>query len=213
LQTEGTPRPSSSPWTLSAANLDEARLAVIFQQVKSDVAAVWPDGQHPAAGSGQAAERLSANGQAGATQRFAQNRGAESQRRTFWQVHRAVTGAWLYVEWERLDDAAASLLFAVEPGGLPQPGRDDPYLNTYLTQDGATTKPYRCLDKSYGNHSSGYPWWIDGGVRLAAEPKLSLFGLMRTTPEIARWAAGRARATTTSVPGRWRRTTTARTFM
>ena len=33
------------------------------------------------------------------------------------------------------------------------------YLNTYLTQDGATTKPYRCLDKSYGNHSSGYPWW------------------------------------------------------
>jgi N-acetylmuramoyl-L-alanine amidase len=33
------------------------------------------------------------------------------------------------------------------------------YLNTYLTQDGATTKPYRCLDKSYGNHSTGYPWW------------------------------------------------------
>jgi N-acetylmuramoyl-L-alanine amidase len=33
------------------------------------------------------------------------------------------------------------------------------YLNTYLTQDGATTKPDRCLDKSYGNHSTGHPWW------------------------------------------------------
>ena len=37
------------------------------------------------------------------------------------------------------------------------------YLNTYLTQEGATTKPYRCLDKSFGNHSSGYPWWQMGG--------------------------------------------------
>jgi N-acetylmuramoyl-L-alanine amidase len=37
------------------------------------------------------------------------------------------------------------------------------YLNTYLTQDGATTKPYRCLDKSFGNHSSGHPWWQMAG--------------------------------------------------
>lgn len=33
------------------------------------------------------------------------------------------------------------------------------YLNTFLTQDGAITKPYRCLDKNYGNHPSGHPWW------------------------------------------------------
>lgn len=33
------------------------------------------------------------------------------------------------------------------------------YLNTYLIQDGATTKPYRCVDKNFGNHSSGHPWW------------------------------------------------------
>ena len=34
------------------------------------------------------------------------------------------------------------------------------YLNTYLVQDGATTKNYRCLDKSFGNYSvSGSPWW------------------------------------------------------
>ena len=33
------------------------------------------------------------------------------------------------------------------------------YLNTYLTQDGAVTKCYRCLDKNFGNHSSGNPWW------------------------------------------------------
>ncbi|HOB74938.1 MAG TPA: N-acetylmuramoyl-L-alanine amidase [Phycisphaerae bacterium] len=35
------------------------------------------------------------------------------------------------------------------------------YLNTYLTQDGATTKDYRCLDKTYGTYSvSGQPWWM-----------------------------------------------------
>jgi N-acetylmuramoyl-L-alanine amidase len=34
------------------------------------------------------------------------------------------------------------------------------YLNTYLTQDGATTKPHRCLDKSYGTDpTSGKAWW------------------------------------------------------
>lgn len=34
------------------------------------------------------------------------------------------------------------------------------YLNTYLAQDGATTRNYRCLDKSFGTHSaSGRPWW------------------------------------------------------
>jgi len=34
------------------------------------------------------------------------------------------------------------------------------YLNQYLTQDGAVTKVYRCLDKSYGTHAgSGEPWW------------------------------------------------------
>jgi len=33
------------------------------------------------------------------------------------------------------------------------------YLNTYLTQDGATAKPYRCLDKSYPNYSTGEPFW------------------------------------------------------
>ncbi len=37
------------------------------------------------------------------------------------------------------------------------------YLNTYLTQDGATTKPYRCLDKNFGTHSSGRPWWQMAG--------------------------------------------------
>jgi N-acetylmuramoyl-L-alanine amidase len=33
------------------------------------------------------------------------------------------------------------------------------YLNTYLTQDGMTVKCVRCLDKNYGNHPSGNPWW------------------------------------------------------
>ncbi|HQL78723.1 MAG TPA: Ig-like domain repeat protein [Verrucomicrobiota bacterium] len=34
------------------------------------------------------------------------------------------------------------------------------YLNQYLTQDGAVTKVYRCLNKNYGTHSgSGEPWW------------------------------------------------------
>ena len=33
------------------------------------------------------------------------------------------------------------------------------YLNIYLTQDGATTKVYRCLDKNYGDYASGKPWW------------------------------------------------------
>jgi hypothetical protein len=34
------------------------------------------------------------------------------------------------------------------------------YLNTYLTQDGATTKPYRCLDKSLTSpYNSSTPWW------------------------------------------------------
>ena len=33
------------------------------------------------------------------------------------------------------------------------------YLNIYLTQDGATTKLCRCIDKSYGNYASGKPWW------------------------------------------------------
>ncbi len=37
------------------------------------------------------------------------------------------------------------------------------YLNTYLLQDGATTKLYRCLDKNYGNHSTGNPWWYMSG--------------------------------------------------
>ncbi len=34
------------------------------------------------------------------------------------------------------------------------------FLDTYLTQEGATTKNYRCLDKSFGTHAaSGKPWW------------------------------------------------------
>lgn len=33
------------------------------------------------------------------------------------------------------------------------------YLQTYLEQDGMTVIPVRCMDKSYGNHSSGNPWW------------------------------------------------------
>jgi N-acetylmuramoyl-L-alanine amidase len=34
------------------------------------------------------------------------------------------------------------------------------YLNQYLTQDGATVKVYRCLNKAQGNYSvSGDPWW------------------------------------------------------
>lgn len=33
------------------------------------------------------------------------------------------------------------------------------YLNIYLLQDGAVTKPYRCLDKSYGDYSPGRPFW------------------------------------------------------
>jgi N-acetylmuramoyl-L-alanine amidase len=37
------------------------------------------------------------------------------------------------------------------------------YLNTYLTQDGAATRPYRCLNKSQGNHSTGNPWWYMSG--------------------------------------------------
>ncbi len=36
------------------------------------------------------------------------------------------------------------------------------YLNTYLIQDGATTKVYRCINKTYGNHSTGNPWWYMG---------------------------------------------------
>jgi N-acetylmuramoyl-L-alanine amidase len=42
------------------------------------------------------------------------------------------------------------------------------YLNTYLTQDGAVTKVYRCLNKSYGTHTgSGEPWWrISAGYWL-----------------------------------------------
>ena len=34
------------------------------------------------------------------------------------------------------------------------------YLDAYLTQDGATTKVYRCLDKSFGTYApSGSAWW------------------------------------------------------
>ena len=33
------------------------------------------------------------------------------------------------------------------------------YLNTYLTQDGMEVKCVRCLDKNYGDHPSGNPWW------------------------------------------------------
>lgn len=33
------------------------------------------------------------------------------------------------------------------------------YLNIYLTQDGATTKVCRCLDKNYGNYTNGNAWW------------------------------------------------------
>src|ERR1051325_5724838 len=34
------------------------------------------------------------------------------------------------------------------------------YLNTYLPQEGATTKPYRCLDKSLTSpYNSSTPWW------------------------------------------------------
>ena len=33
------------------------------------------------------------------------------------------------------------------------------YLDTFLAQDGATTKQYRCFDKNYGTHSSGAAWW------------------------------------------------------
>lgn len=34
------------------------------------------------------------------------------------------------------------------------------YLDQYLRQDGAVTKVYRCLNKSYGTHAgSGEPWW------------------------------------------------------
>jgi N-acetylmuramoyl-L-alanine amidase len=42
------------------------------------------------------------------------------------------------------------------------------YLDTYLRQDGVTTKVYRCLNKSYGTHtSSGEPWWrISAGYWL-----------------------------------------------
>lgn len=36
------------------------------------------------------------------------------------------------------------------------------YLNAFLLQDGATTKIYRCIDKGYGNHSTGNPWWYMG---------------------------------------------------
>ncbi|NLX22498.1 MAG: hypothetical protein GXY55_12655 [Phycisphaerae bacterium] len=37
------------------------------------------------------------------------------------------------------------------------------YLEVYLLQDGATIKDYRCLDKNYGNHSTGNPWWYMSG--------------------------------------------------
>ncbi len=42
------------------------------------------------------------------------------------------------------------------------------YLDQYLRQDGATTKVYRCLNKSYGTHTgSGEPWWrISAGYWL-----------------------------------------------
>ena len=42
------------------------------------------------------------------------------------------------------------------------------YLDTYLQQDGAVTKVYRCLNKSYGTHTpSGEPWWrISAGYWL-----------------------------------------------
>lgn len=33
------------------------------------------------------------------------------------------------------------------------------YLDTFLTQDGAVTKVYRCIDKNYGNYPTGTPWW------------------------------------------------------
>ncbi|HOQ87101.1 MAG TPA: GerMN domain-containing protein, partial [Phycisphaerae bacterium] len=33
------------------------------------------------------------------------------------------------------------------------------YLDAYLRQDGATTKSYRCLDKSFGDYAPGKPWW------------------------------------------------------
>lgn len=37
-------------------------------------------------------------------------------------------------------------------------------LNTYLLQDGATIKNTRCVDKNYGNYSSGTPWWYMSGA-------------------------------------------------
>ena len=33
------------------------------------------------------------------------------------------------------------------------------YLDIYLRQDGATTKLYRCIDKSAGNYTNGNAWW------------------------------------------------------
>lgn len=38
------------------------------------------------------------------------------------------------------------------------------YLETYLTQDGATVKMVRCTDKNYGNspYSGNHPWWQMG---------------------------------------------------
>lgn len=33
------------------------------------------------------------------------------------------------------------------------------YLDIYLRQDGATTKVYRCIDKSAGNYANGNAWW------------------------------------------------------
>lgn len=33
------------------------------------------------------------------------------------------------------------------------------YLQTYLVSDGMTVKAVRCMDKNYGDHPTGNPWW------------------------------------------------------
>ena len=86
-------------------------------------------------------------------------------------------------------------------------------LNTYLTQDGATTKPYRCTSmKNFGTHSSGRPWWRRVGLLLNKQLGYPLLGL-RKLGGTTTWAPAAARAATISAPDRWLRTPTTPTSM
>jgi N-acetylmuramoyl-L-alanine amidase len=162
LQTEGDTTTVEFSLEIIGSGLDESRLIVIFQQVKATLRQFGLTGSI----------RLQAGGKLLSDYLPPINRGEQKLPPTV--ITPNVTGSlagksialspghgyfWNGSGWHTQRPVYCSPLNQEDFHNL----EEMQYLNTYLTQDGATTKPYRCLDKSFGNHPSGYPWWQMGG--------------------------------------------------